>query len=247
MKKSRLLGALCACVISIISIPSHASLIDRGGGLIYDDILNVTWLQYANYAMTSGYDADGLMTWSEAVTWASNLSYGGHTDWRLPIAGPVNGTTYNYNLSYIGNTDFGQNMGEQDTTYAGSTSNEMAHLNFTSLDNKAKCSPSSVLASDSVCIEQSGWGGAISIANTGPFINLQTKYWSGTEYAPDTDKAWNFTFIYGSQSGNEKTINWAALAVHDGDIGTVPLPAATWLFGSGLLGLIGMTRRKTIK
>jgi hypothetical protein len=25
---------------------------------------------------------------------------------------------------------------------------------------------------------------------------------------------------------------------------TVPLPAATWLFGSGLLGLVGMARKK---
>ena len=28
------------------------------------------------------------------------------------------------------------------------------------------------------------------------------------------------------------------------DVQTVPVPAAVWLFGSGLLGLIGMARRK---
>jgi hypothetical protein len=33
-------------------------------------------------------------------------------------------------------------------------------------------------------------------------------------------------------------------AVHDGDIGAVPIPAALWLFGSGLLGLVGMAKRK---
>lgn len=38
---------------------AQAALHDRGGGLLYDDVLNVTWLQDANYAMTSGYDADG--------------------------------------------------------------------------------------------------------------------------------------------------------------------------------------------
>lgn len=240
-----LIAALPLCVITIPGL-SFGALIDRGGGLIYDDVLNVTWLQDANYAQTSGYDADGLMTWSEAVIWASNLTYGGYTDWRLPLAGPVNGTAFNYNLSYSGNTDFGQNMSAPGTTYAGSTSNEMAHLNFNSLNNHAKCHPT--LSVDDSCyyIESLGWwGGASVIANTGPFINLQTtNYWSGTEYAPDTTKAWNFTFAYGSQSGNEKFINWAALAVRDGDVSAVPLPAAAWLFGAGLLSLIGMNGKR---
>jgi len=29
--------------------------------MIYDDVLNITWLQDADYAQTSGYDPDGLM------------------------------------------------------------------------------------------------------------------------------------------------------------------------------------------
>lgn len=37
-----------------------AGLIDRGGGLIYDDVLDITWLQDANYALTSGYVAANL-------------------------------------------------------------------------------------------------------------------------------------------------------------------------------------------
>ena len=35
---------------------AHAVLIDRGGGLIYDTILDVTWMQDANYINTTGYD-----------------------------------------------------------------------------------------------------------------------------------------------------------------------------------------------
>jgi len=69
---------------------SYATLIDRGGGLIYDSTLDVTWLQDANYAETSGYDADGKMTWANAKNWVNNLSYYDsvrnvtYTDWRLP-------------------------------------------------------------------------------------------------------------------------------------------------------------------
>lgn len=71
---------------------AEATLIDRGNGLIYDTELNVTWLQDANYAMTSGYDADGRMQWTDAVAWAENLIYGGYDDWRLPTALNMDGS-----------------------------------------------------------------------------------------------------------------------------------------------------------
>lgn len=69
---------------------ANAILIDRGSGMIYDNELDVTWLEDANYAMTSGYDADGNMTWDAATTWASILSFGGYDDWRLPTYDPDN-------------------------------------------------------------------------------------------------------------------------------------------------------------
>ena len=47
---------------------SQASLIDRGNGLLYDNVLNVTWLQDANYAGTSRYhNANGQMEWLGAL------------------------------------------------------------------------------------------------------------------------------------------------------------------------------------
>ena len=83
--KTHFLGAACACAYTLaVSMSANAALVDRGGGLIYDTDLNITWLADANYAMASGYDADGRMTWTNAMTWAANLSYGGYIDWRLP-------------------------------------------------------------------------------------------------------------------------------------------------------------------
>ena len=66
------------------TVSSHAILIDRGGGMIYSTDLNVTWLQDANYARTSGFDDDGLMSWYQAMEWVATLEYGGYDDWRLP-------------------------------------------------------------------------------------------------------------------------------------------------------------------
>lgn len=62
-----------------LTIASQATLIDKGNGLIYDDDLNITWLQDANYF-------GATMTWDEAYLWADNLVFQNYDDWRLPIS-----------------------------------------------------------------------------------------------------------------------------------------------------------------
>jgi hypothetical protein len=71
----------------LISTSANAALFDRGNGLIYDDALDITWLQDVNYALTSGYVSDGKMIKAEAQTWVNNLSFGDTSEWRLPSAG----------------------------------------------------------------------------------------------------------------------------------------------------------------
>lgn len=89
---------------------AQATLIDNGNGLLYDNVLNVTWLQDANYAKTSGYSDTGKMDWAAANTWAAQLSFDGLSGWRLATNTPVNGTSFNYNYSVNGTTDFGFNV-----------------------------------------------------------------------------------------------------------------------------------------
>ena len=70
-----------------LSASANAALVERLGGLAYyDDVADLTWLADANYAQTSGYDADGMMTWADANTWVSGLSVEGISGWRLPSA-----------------------------------------------------------------------------------------------------------------------------------------------------------------
>jgi len=57
-------------------MPSNAALIDNGGGLIYDDVLDITWAQGDNTSRT----------WDSANTWVSGLVLAGAGDWRLPYA-----------------------------------------------------------------------------------------------------------------------------------------------------------------
>ena len=54
---------------------TQAALFDRGGGMIYDDVLDITWLQDANQG--------GSMNWDDSVAWAGALEFGGFDDWRL--------------------------------------------------------------------------------------------------------------------------------------------------------------------
>jgi hypothetical protein len=60
----------------------QAQLIDRGNGMIYDSDQDLTWLQDANYARTSGCDLDWIMTWHQAMAWAGGLVFNGFDDGR---------------------------------------------------------------------------------------------------------------------------------------------------------------------
>ena len=68
---------LMAAVVVLLAAPAHATLIDRGNGLLYDDVLNITWLQDAG---AGPYDAG----WSAVMGAVANFIYGGYDDWRLP-------------------------------------------------------------------------------------------------------------------------------------------------------------------
>ena len=79
--------------LSLIGVGvSQAALIDRGGGLIYDDVKNITWLQDIDYAITSGYSNTVKLNWSDAMAFAQSAEYVDNvrgvtwSDWRLPTA-----------------------------------------------------------------------------------------------------------------------------------------------------------------
>lgn len=56
MKLTRLIYVF---VFALVTESAQAALYDRGGGLVYDDVLNVTWLQDANYRRGFAAEATG--------------------------------------------------------------------------------------------------------------------------------------------------------------------------------------------
>jgi hypothetical protein len=65
-----------AISLAIVSTATNAELFDRGSGLIYDSVQDLTWTQDAGMS--------GSLNWDEAMAWAANLEFGGFDDWRLP-------------------------------------------------------------------------------------------------------------------------------------------------------------------
>jgi len=238
VKKQSLKVAISVGLISLgLAGSADAALVSRlGGQAYYDDVADLTWLADANAAQTSGYDADGLMTWQAANDWAAQLTVGGVSGWRLANTNPVNGTAFNYGLTDNGSTDRSRNVSRSGTAYAGSQGSELANLFYNVLGNVSDYNSSGIF--DNGCVDS-------CLTSTGPFSNVRSNdYWSATEYALNTSFTWFFDMHDGYQLARSKNNSLYGWAVQSGDVSAVPVPAAVWLFGSGLLGLVGVSRRK---
>lgn len=225
---------LIVAALAVLPLSVNAALHDRGNGLIYDDVLDITWLQDANYAKTSGYDEDGLMTFDEANTWVKSLNYAGFSNWRLPKANLRKDfhDWDNCDLSNDGTLNCGYNVNR----------GELGSLYYDTLGFSADPFLS------------------IPKKNYSPFKNVYVEntpydslpYIYDTQYSKDSFFSYNFDFSYGSQDVANgfylkkypDHLHFFVWAVRDGDVQDVPVPAAAWLFGSALLGLMATRRAR---
>lgn len=160
--------------------------------------------------------AGTTMTWDAANAWAAGLDVAGVTGWRLA-------DTIQPDAS-CGSQGGGESWGY------GCTGSELGNLFYNVLGG---------VAGSSITTTHN--------ADYNLFNNVQSSlYWSATEYAPNTSNAWYFGMTNGYQGGGGKSSPGYAWAVQSGDVSAVPVPAAVWLFGSGLIGLIGVARRKKV-
>lgn len=201
----------------LVSGAAQAALVDRGGGMIYDTTLNITWLADWNYAQTSGFDADGLMNWPTANNWANNLVFGGFSDWRLPTS-----------LNADGSGPCGPG--------ANCSGSEMGHLFYNDLGGKPAQS----------VLNQAG-DTAQEIANVALFSFVDPeRYWSSTELASSPGNFWYFGMGGGSQSNEDMSNPLTAVAVRPGDVAaSVPEPQTLALALLALGATVVARRRRS--
>ena len=213
---------------------ANAALHDRGGGLIYDDDLNITWLQDTNYSITQWNnthgnfgDVNGIMNWGDANAWANNLTYFDSVrnitwdDWRLPTT-----------LQPDATCDTQSNGLSSGFNCSGS---ELGHLFYGDLGGQAD---------QNLTITHN--------ANYNLFTNWQSTwgtgeanyYWTSIYYTgPSGNKAWAFAMVPGGSTApifiGEEQHAWA---VHNGDVAAIPEPETYAMFYAGL-GLVGVVIR----
>lgn len=238
---------LCSILfLLLMSGMAHATLMTIGTAtyngseynLIWDDDNNgnsVVWLDYTYHSLVGNWAtqcawANGL---DSVLTYNIDAEYSVTWDdatWRLPST--LDGA---YSLGYDGTTTIGFNI----------TTSEMGHLFYEELGNLGWYDTSGNL--------QSGYG----LTETGDFENLKAAtYWTGTEMASYTSMPMIYTFSMGSggiMGEHKTTLDNYGLAVRSGQVSvsavqepsTVPEPATFLLFGLGILGVAGMSRKKT--
>ncbi len=231
---------LCAAVLLCATTSAQAALLGRlpvtPGGVdyqaYYDDVQDITWLADANYAETSGYaqatgnNSLGIMTWTQALVWVDQLDFGGYTGWRLPFTPQRDPTCDNQSSRIING-----NILDDGYNCSGS---EMGYLFFEELGNLAMFDGQTF---------QPDYG----LRNAGPFVNMRENvYWSGSTFPGGDPRKWYFGFNDGLQNGASSGVNMSAMAVAGGDPfapTVVPIPSTLYLFVSGLVWLLGLTRK----
>ncbi len=205
------IAKLCL-LLGVLTGSVQAALIDRGSGLIYDDVLDITWLQDASYSLTSGYSDTPFMSWEDSMEWTANLVYEdtarGITldDWRLPTV---------FNNYREGRNGYFDESG---------TDSELSYMYFVNLGFEAW---------EDVA---NPWGAPNPSSELdNPFENMVYRgTWTDTRLSDDRGP-WILHFHVGSSwvtSVNDLNIAWA---VRDGDVATVPEPSQWLLMVTGLI------------
>ncbi len=231
---------------------AQAALHDRGNGLIYDDVLDVTWLQDANLAATRNFGVYGIrsdgsfsrcdigMEWVDAMNAAG---YKGFTDWQLPMVSPIDGNQINTTLSYDGSTDTAFNISAPGSAFPGSQASDLAHLHYQSLSNQGWYDVNGN-RNDQGCPDDANG----CLRNTGPFINLQPGVYIFADNCPPVipvptpylafdfrsgQQGWEGTFLQPVQQ-------FRALPYHPGDVAATGVKSVPTLSPWPLAALGGL-------
>lgn len=226
MNTCKIFGTAFVGICSLVATSANATLINRGNGMIYDDDLNITWLQDFHYGGVAA-------NWNDANTWAESLVFGGFDDWRLPSTPQMDPTCASVNTI-------------DNLTYQDCTGGEMGHLYYEELGNSYAPDFINQISNDygpfifDVRVQSTGFW---TSTRFDPTLDWPTD--TGAMIPQNDQYHWLFYMNKGAKyvfaDGNTRLVT----AVRDGDVlGAVPVPGAIWLMCSGLASLMLLSRRK---
>ena len=245
-------------VFGLASFNAQATLTSEtvnGQNLVYDSGNNTTWTQDANLLGTweGAYQSTSYTNIVTAIINASggvihdtpnaydNGTYnltaadfgsGGTVDWWAgqALVHYLNTQNYGGSSQWALPTQPDQNYGYN------ITNSQLGELYYNELHATVYPASNFGILGTGIFSDTSG--------SVGPFINAHTyAYWSGTEYAGSPSNIWYFDTSNGYHGFSVKDNQFYAWAVSPGNVAAVPVPGAVWLFGTGMLGLLGLKRR----
>ena len=222
-----IIGVACAC-LAVVSFNAKAVVLNTLNGVDYE------WLELTETTGLSRDQVDILLSDSDSALYGyqyasrtlmeelllSYTSWDGLNGWHS-AAGVVQGADAminDYGLTY---------------TYTLSQTSQVYTLEDTYLDYDTLSSIRGIYGLSGEC------GSSVSC-----FSSLSVVINNGTSVAVFQDEGYGFdaTLLNPSITDNSAShTNFGSYLVRTA---VVPIPAAIWLFGSGLIGLIGLARRK---
>jgi len=228
MKKSRLLGAVFACVLSFTSIPSYAATI------IIDFTSTVTTVNTSYLTSSSGLvsaTGTGHIEYDMNPDQSGASSTIGLYSWDSPNA------IFTFELPAGGMTF---SAGSGGTSIGGSGYRDVA----VEVSNDRFTTPKD---------EMRFWGNRMTQTLEGYDTRMTLYYGDSTASALTNVDLSNILnpslydiefFSIAIGVGGGVTTAGLSFSVDSISVSAVPIPPAVWLFGSGMLGLVGMARRK---
>jgi hypothetical protein len=232
MKKSRLLCAVCACIFTLAISSVHAATLDQ-----YFDIDKPTYFAYTlqgdfNHAQTFTVDISGYLTYDDIHL--SKTEIDGFMTEPLFMDIRTTKTDGSPTDADSGSNILGKVSVKPDAVNLHNTTppyGEFVRFDFSSLNIQVNTDDvlALVLSSESIYPSDGryNWYGS-----EGVDTELDPPYTDGRFYGRSSGVDWMNTYL--------PEVDMAFKTY----VSTVPIPAAVWLFGSGLLGLVGIARRK---
>lgn len=238
-------------LFSLVSLSAEASLtasLADAKSVVYSSVSNITWTGDANLLGTM-MASQGYNAVVNAIIAASPSIYS--TPYNTPF-GSSNGQHNVSSSDFFSSTGQASWFGAQafvsylnGISYAGS--NQWA-LPSAGGNPHSGYNQTGTQFGDLFYNELGGTAG-FTIPNTSYFTNeirQNSPYWTGTEYASSGMYAWDFNISGGYQVSDFKSNISYVWAVTPGNITAVPVPSAIWLFGTGIVGLLGPRGRSFI-